>query len=641
MASKIKSNLEGAGRSIGKTGSKIGSASSKIGLSVLSKFNRHQRYDKDDELINHLEYDIKLATKGLTFIAKQGDRVAKTYWPQVFALTTALIKLLIHLLGDNALHFKGIEEFYHDFDVLQTHAEGFQMHPKERQRYVASLNQELHAYLGLVDQLQHRITFLAQTNAESVLIRVDKMKASLKHMMKLINSRNKRSDDCGRLDHKIDKLQKKGADLDEKERTKLEQYQSELREAEAAFGAINDHVKTLGPEFLLLVEEFVDTLTALVAQNTRQLNSEITKGLQYYADSFGLGKPADSDEHTYNNITEEWEAAFTAPRLRIESFLATLYEKNADRLDKDVDGEDGSLKLTKAINNMSNKVKDKLHELKAKDSKNGIFANYMVADPLVSFQKLNDPKANVSESYHPHRVLAYEDVYVEEKQIRAPPPLPPREISTTFLAVSLPTSTQLPSTPLMNQSARLLVDSFESVLYDEERTTASDDELSVANTSQSDLLLAGVINGDEVLSGRAETNLVKLYNSHKNDIILAPVDFSAWPQLLAYKTELAHNNDLTSSLLLKLIQLSAFFDKALAVAALRLGTREAKAVRDFPGQQPGDLAVCEGDVIEVLFDLQEVCTSYNPDGKNWVVGAIGPLECRRVGFVPNTVLETI
>lgn len=641
MASKIKSNLEGAGRSIGNAGSKIGHAGSKLGLSVLSKFNRHQRYDKDDELINHLEHDIKQAAKGLAFVAKQGDRVAKTYWPRVFALTTALTKLLIHLLGENALHFKGIEEYYHDFDVLQTHEEGFQMHPKERQRYVASLNQELHAYLGLVDQLQNRITFLAQANAESVLLKVDKMKVSLKHMMKLINSRNKRSDDCGRLDHKIDKLQKKGADLDEKERQKLEQHQSELRDAEAAFGAINEHVKTLGPEFLLLVEEFVDTLTALVAQNTRQLYSEITKGLQYYSDSFGLGIPADTDESSYASITEEWEAAFTAPRLRIESFLSTLYEKNADRLDKDIDGVDSSLKLTKAINSISHKAKDKLHEVKAKDSRNGIFANYMMADTLVSFQKVNDPKANLSETYHPHRVLAYEDVYVEEKQTIAPPPLPPREVSTTFLAVSLPSSTQLPSTPLMNQSARFLVDSFESVLYDEEQTTASDDELSVANTSQSDLLLAGVIDGEEALSGRAETNTAKLYNNHKNDIIRAPVDFSAWPQLLAYKTELAHKSNSTSSLLLKLIQLSAFFDKAVAVAALRLETKEAKAVRDFPGQQPGDLAISQGDIIEVLFDLQDVCTSYNPDGQNWVVGATGPIESRRIGFVPNTVLETI
>ena len=74
---------------------------------------------------------------------------------------------------------------------------------------------------------------------------------------------------------------------------------------------------------------------------------------------------------------------------------------------------------------MNNKVIEKRHPIKPKNVQSGIFNDTLEIDPIVAFKEYNDPTANVSETYHPHKMVSRE---IPNPVVRpgTPPSLPPR-----------------------------------------------------------------------------------------------------------------------------------------------------------------------------------------------------------------------
>lgn len=126
---------------------------------------------------------------------------------------------------------------------------------------------------------------------------------------------------------------------------------------------------------------------------------------------------------TYEEILNQWELDITSTRLQIESFITILQNSKADLLNVEIDDEDKSLKTYKFYHKLSNKIFDKTHTVKPKDLAAGMFNDTTEADPIVAFEKYNNPQANQAESYHPRKILGINDVVVE-KTVGFQPELP-------------------------------------------------------------------------------------------------------------------------------------------------------------------------------------------------------------------------
>lgn len=651
MTEKLKLGLAHVGTNIHYAGSSLGST-------VKHKFTGHKDTSIDDELIGAFGHDVKQIMTAMKFLERQTHRMAANFWPYFFKSTINSAWTFQQLLGEDSLSFKDIQVYYDEFDRLQLTSESVLVHPKERQLLIPSIQVELTNYVATMDQLQARVYYLAHTNAKLVKIRTEALRTHLKHVMKVIKARSKQKAKCDKLEWKADRLAKRKTPLSDLEQKELTLLETKLSSAKALFDNVNERLKKVIPECLLLVEEFVEELTKWIICNQNQIYEEIERTLRYYAVFHGYvstvkdrqgskestksdegaasresvpSKDTQSDCKTYQQIIDEWETANTPTRLQIESFIKTIYDKDPQLVDKEVDDSDKTLKIAKAWTLMTLKVTEKLHKVKASDIQNGVFTNQTMADPLRSFTKYSDLNMNISETYHPHKILNYDEVHPAGTETRKPPALPPRNDSRPIpLPVNSPGS---PVTPIIGlgfsaESYSLKSDSELSL------SSISDTESESGTTSEvSSILLA-----DDTSPDRTERQIIKLYNSAKNEIKEAPVDTSLWVNLDSYyKQRSVFDNKNTISY--KLHELNNFFHKALEHATESSNTLEKKmleAKKDFEGANPGDLSFAAGDKIEVVFDLQSVSLTYNNDGRNWFVGATGEPPHRRLGFAPNT-----
>lgn len=631
---KLKQNLAHMGTNIHYVGSSLGS-------SVNNKLTGHEEYNVDDELITGFQHDIKQTMKAMKFLEKQSERMVSKYWPYFFKAGMKSAKVFLHLMGENSLTFDDIEKYYDEFDRLQITSESVQVHPKERQLTVPIIQFELTNYLATMDQLQTRVIDLATKHTKQLKTKTEALATHLKHILKVVKARNSHKAKCAKLEWKTDRLAKKKTPLSDQERKDLDLLETKLKAANHVFESLNERLKKVIPESLLLVEEFVEELTKWIICGQNQIHEEIEKTLRHYAVFHGYVKGSleadqkDNDKilQTYEEILDQWETECTSARLQIESFIQTIYEKKPDLLDTEVDNKDKSSRLNKVWALMTLKVTEKLHTVKAQDLQNGIFTDHMIADPLKSFIKYLDLNLNVSETYHPHKVLDYDKVHPFIPEKRSPPPLPPRDDNhRILLPVNSPISS---STPFSNNYMAISSESLDSIHSDSElslNSTDTDDESDTATTSD----LSSIVLADDVTLTSAERQIIKLYNSSKNEITKAPLDTSHWIKIDRYTniSDDFHNKNTVSY---KLHELNSFFQKALKHA--NEATREKRvlvAKLSFTGIQPGDLSFDVGDEVEVLFDLQSVSSSYQNDGRNWFVGATGDPSHRRIGFAPNT-----
>lgn len=586
---------------------KIKSNMNVFGSAVQDKIRHHHlQFSNEDEIILHYRNDIKQAISGLKFVVSQMHRLSKSHWNKLFKANLNICKQFIDLIGDNSLHFEDIEKYYHQFDQWQAEETVPMVHPKERQFLIESVNHQLRNYMLTIQQLRDRVVGEWQFHAESMKIRVGEMIGYLKLILLLIKKRNKKKSKYDKIHNKVDKLMKKTTELEPKERKQLDALDHDLLEAGRVFSRIDEKLKAVLPHCLTLLEEFVENITKITLCKQLDLYQDIDASLRYFGGFQGLLDTSEKAPHVpqLDKIEDLWNEAVTPTRLQIESFISIIHNKRPELLDTEIDDKDKTLKLSSAWTKVTNKVVDKNHVVKAKDEKNGIFTDYLEADALQSFEKFNNPKYNISETYHPHKIIKLGDITPPEPTAAAPP-LPPR---TNTARRAVPQFHSGPPVPRRRNSQW-----FAPAEYDSDSDSAS---VSSASSISSASSVSSVPTESTMRDEDYNKNVSKLYNSAKNEITEAP--------LTAELPELGHHRA-PANTTERLLLLSAYFAKL--VDASDGTTKTAKF--DFSGVEPGDLSFRQGEVVSIAYDLGSKGTP------KWLVGYVKGKEDVRVGFVPS------
>lgn len=614
---------------------KVAAAGSKVGSSVGLALNLgHKTYSADDDLLSQFAKDIKTTESALNFYLAQCGRVASTYWPHVFKAATKAALLLVELMGEDALHFDDIQKYYNQFDLLQAHSESFKVHPKERQLAVPSIQHELAHFHAMLVLLEERVVSEAQRHAQVTKAKVQAIAPQLKHIRKILAKRDTQRGELAKIEKKIANLSRK-ASLDPKAHQDLDDLEFKQKVLSAAFNATNSRLKMVLPEQLLLIEEFVDALTKWNLCHHAQTLEEVFRTFEYFSVFHGFTSGLEDGKltQTYDAIKDQWEAQATKARLQVESMFLVIYSKNPDLIDKEVDAGDSRLRATQAWSHMTEKAREKTHKVKAKDLQNGVFGDYMIADPLRSYLRYQDPALNKADTYL-EKLIDYSDVHIVTPARVSPPPLPPRDDSHRILLLSpnpqhshlsspmspdVCSTQEFGTTPLSSLRHNASSDSVSSLQSEISLSSAEAESATTQSLELSNFSLQ-----------RSERELIKLYNSAKNDIVEAPVLPSKYADLEHLHLDIFAS---PNSISYKLNELNSFFSKALSHSE-HSEKVFLTAKKGFEGIEPGDLSFEAGETVEVIFDLQLVSTSYSSDGRNWFVGAVG--EHRRVGFAPST-----
>lgn len=605
--------------------------------SVKRTLHYNQQFSSDDELISHYEHDIKVSIKALKYIVAQNSNLGKNHWRRVLKSNLRITALFLNLIGENSLHFDGIEEYYDEFDRIQAEQEIPMVHPKEKQFLIDSVFYELCNYITSMNQVKETITREADLFASSIKLRVNDMIKHLRDMLKLIKKRIKKKDEYERLHKKINKLMKKTSPLDEKEQKELNKLENKIKDANGIYTKLDDKLKAILPHAMSFLDEFVDTITKMIMCKQLELLKEIDSALRYFSIYHGFTNLDKDGEmvQSYEGIIDQWETTVTSTRLQLESFITIIHNKNPKLLDELIDDELKTLKGEQIWNKMTTKAVTLKHTVKPKDHLNGIFSDYIAADPLDSFVKLQNPSQYAAETYHPSKIINASDLYIPVVNSAPPPPLPPRE-NTSDLGKALP-ARPLPPTPTVNQAASvpppmyrsISMDSFDSIRSDESNESSFSDDNDDLSTTASSILLSN--SSPDVVN----KSLARIYNKAKNDIKVAPITLADPVYDRIKPQELQALNQVTT-ISYKLDQFNKFFDKVLALSKNNnVENKIVTAKHEFKGIEPGDLSFKEGDKIEIIFDFQQVDTLYSRDHKNWMIGMTGSSESPRIGFVPN------
>lgn len=616
---------------------KATSASRTIGLS----FSRSLKaYSIDYELLTLFSKDVKAAIPAFEFLASQANRIATKSWPRLFKSCRKIVLILIDTIGDESLQFEDMNRFYAQFDSLRTTSEALTMHPKERNFSVPSVQVELENYKIALDHLEARVVELAVIHADQLKLRIAIIVTQLKNCRKSIAYRDQLGKRVSKFEKKIRSMTEKNAMLDVQKRAELAGLEASLEITKGAYDTESTNLKLILPEFLALVEEFLETVTQWTVSFHRLQIHEVKSALEYIKVFHGFqNTKSSSGSDDYVDIVDQWESDVTSTRLQLESVLQIIFNKNPNRIDEEIDEKDGSLKASKLWTQMSQKMTHRLHKIKTDNIQSGIFDEDVLADPLISFSKYNNHKANLLELYHPSKTINEEDIYVPAKDVPAPPALPPRDLSRKLLF-----------SPNMEAPSPVFRSGFSPADNGLHRSQSQD---SIASASTNSEIMATLSDSDESAShsdfldrlpdiNRSERStqlLIKQYNSAKNDITECPIlpskfDSDAFRKSCLMQFEPEHS---VSSDILKIY---SFFNRAMNLA--QKSTKHDKVVvakRTFVGQNPGDLSFSEGDKIRVIMDLQDDIMTYNPFLGNWFIGATENAEVQRVGFAPTNYFE--
>lgn len=615
---------------------KATSASRNIGLS----FSRSLKaYSIDDELLTLFSKNVKAAIPAFEFLSSQATRNATKSWPRLFKSCRKIVLLLIDAIGDESLQFEDMDRFYDQFDSLRLTSETIIMHPKERNFSIPSVQVELENYRIALDHLETRVVELAVIHADQLKLRITVIVTQLKNCRKSIAYRDQLGKRVAKFEKKIRSMTDKNAMLDVQKRAELAGLEASLEITKGAYDTESANLKLVLPEFLTLVEEFLETVTQWTVSFHHLQIHEVKSALEYIKVFHGFQNTKSDGGDEYADIVDQWESDVTATRLQLESVLLIIYNKNPDRLDEEIDEKDGSLKASKLWTQMTHKMTHKLHKIKAENVQYGIFDEDMLADPLISFGRYNNHNANLLELYHPSKIINEDDIHVPVKDVPAPPALPPRDLSLKLLF-----------SPKMEAPSPVFRSGFSPADHTLHRSQSHD---SLASASSASEMLATLSDSEEStshsdfldrlpdanLSERSAQLLVKQYNSAKNDITECPVLPSKYDNdtfRKPYLTQFQPKDSISSDIL----KIYSFFNRALSLA--QKSSSEDKFViakLAFLGQKPGDLSFSEGEKIKVIMDLQDDIMTYNPSQVNWFVGATTSASIERIGFAPSNCFE--
>ncbi|EGV66432.1 hypothetical protein CANTEDRAFT_100500 [Yamadazyma tenuis ATCC 10573] len=596
---KIKNNLTHFGNSI----------STSIGSNVSNVKNTFKKktYDSDDELISQYQHDIKRSIKAMKYILSQIHRMANAGIPKLFKSHMKGVELFSKLIGAGSLHFEGIQEFYHEFDKLQAESETPMVHPKEMDFEVPAINEQIYNYMVSVDRLTSKTLDDWDLFYQENKLRVIEMNDYLKGTLKLISKRNKKQYEYENTHKKLEKLMKKTSQLDDKEQKQMVTLEKKLNQVKYTFEKLDDKTKTILPHVLLLLEEFIDSISKIIFFKQYDTLKSIYDTIKYFTTYYGYfdGK----DDNDYNTITDAWENAMTPVRLQLETFITIIQEKNPELINQEIDDEDKTSKATKMWNKVTNKMTEKTFNLKV-DKGNGIFNGHLIADQLNAFLEYHNPNSFRSETYFPSKIPKIPDLpIIVEENNPLPPPLPPRQNTARQQIFSatprLGVLTSLPSTPSIAspKSPLSVAGGFEA-------------KSSMQSISTSQLV-------EDTKKGNPK--LVKVYNASKNSIGIAPITAPLNANIIP-----PGDNFKTSSITHKLDEFTEFFDKVLVLEPSS-ERRKFEAKHDFEGVEPGDMSFRKGDHIEIIFEFHDFM-----EGDNQGIWLVGMNEQEhRVGLVPS------
>lgn len=616
---------------------KATTASRAIGLS----FSRSLKaYSIDDELLTLFSKNVKAAIPAFEFLSSQADRIATKSWPRLFKSCRKIVLLLMDAIGDESLQFEDMNRFYVRFDSLRATSETLTMHPKERNFSIPSVQVELENYKTALDHLESRVVELAVIHADQMKLRIAVIVTQLKNCRKSIAYRDQLGKRVAKFEKKIRSMTEKNALLDVQKRAELAGLEASLEITKGAYDTESANLKLVLPEFLLLVEEFLETITQWTVSFHHLQVHEVKSALEYIKVFHGFqNTKSSSGGDDYADIVDQWESDVTATRLQLESVLQIIYDKNPDRIDEEIDQKDGSLKASKLWTQMTQKMTHRLHKIKTDNVQYGIFDEDMLADPLISFGKYSNRNSNLLELYHPSKIIDEDDIYVPAKDMPAPPALPPRDLSRKLLF-----------SPKMEAPSPVFRSGFSPADQGLHRSQSHD---SIASASTNSEMLATLSDSDDstsqsdfldrlpdnTRSERSTQLLIKQYNSAKNDIVECPIlpskydnDTFRKPYLTQFEPEHSISSDI--------LKIYSFFNRAMSLA--QKSSAEEKIVvakLGFVGQRPGDLSFSEGDKIKVIVDLQNDIMTYSPNKSNWFVGATTSADVQRVGFAPADYFE--
>lgn len=611
------------------------SASRAIGLSFSRSSKTHTI---DDELLEQFSKNAKAAILAFKFITAQSDRIAKKCWPRFFKSCKKVIVLFKDVLATDMLESKDLNQFYNQFDTMHTSSEAMTIHPKERNFGIVSIQLELDNYKTSIEHLEPQVVSLAQLHSDQLGKKITAMVERIEECRSNISYRNKLGKNVAKLEKKIRGMTDKNTSLDVQKRAELAGLEASLEITKSAYDSENSNLKLLLPEFLTLVEEFLETITRWTVSFHHSQIGEVQKALKYIEIFHGFnGTEISETEVKYSTIIDQWESDVTATRVKIESTLQVLYSRNKDRISEDISEKDDSLKASKLWSLMSQKISNRQHKIKTHDTKSGIFDDDMMADTLVSFAKYDNVHSNMNECYNPSRIVSIEEIIVSPKADQMPPQLPSRN-TTHGITLSPKHNFQTPlfssgfdkiyQAPISNSS----LDSLTSVSSAELAISFVDDD----DDSKSQLEFLEKLPAS-ALEEHLTQRLVALYNGAKNEILECPVVPSRLEEATCDRDSLAGFQDYNSAAS-DMHELYSFFQKAMHLSeALKVEKSILVAKRSFKGQKPGDLAFSEGDEVQVIYDLQNDALTYRADGENWFIGSItGTNGICRIGFAPST-----
>lgn len=623
MSDKLKSTLGKIGTLVGN---QVGNAYSAAMDSVATTdYFMRKQYSTEDQLFAGFAHDVKQARKAFKFLSAQNSRLATKHWPRMLAATASCLNELIAVLGPDLLQFPDMAQLHNALALLQAQLERVYVHPKERQTSIESIDSQLASAAGLVVHLQQTVLPMCAGFSQKTAARLATLDTHLKHLQTRLAARKELMKKCVKLKRRHAKLKKK-AMLQDGSKYTADADACELRHAHmtARLDALSSKLRLAIPELWLMVEEFTESFLHWCLCQHHAILEQLTDAYKFLAQFHGL-----SDE----DLELQWESAVTPIRLRVELLLLSIYSKKPQLVATDIAEGDSTLKTKKVWAKVRDKATQKTHKVKALEKLLGLFAE--TADPLASFETYNVPSRNLLDVYHP-KYLVHKAAVPEKQPALLAPPLPPR----SAVPLSIP-SPAIPSEAFSSWQP----DSPEYALKPD--TTLDNDNDSVASEatllvstmahlmSEVLLLSSGLSVSLPLEPGATEDTLQaesglrdalhELYNSRKNEIVRAPEP--AKP--VVYEPRKTAFDVPASSATLKLMELAKFFTE------LEVYGKTKVAARAFEGSQPGDLSVEPNDEVEVLLDLQENVITFNPEGPNWLVCAVGD----RVGWVPSTCFE--
>ncbi|EMG47194.1 hypothetical protein G210_2499 [Candida maltosa Xu316] len=526
VVDKLKNNITQLSTSIGthiKDGYKYTESElTHLSYNIKDTVTFHKRdYDKDDELIEIYHHDLKQSMSGLKYIISQNHHLSKQFLPHMLSMNMKIVKNFINLIGPNSLYFDGINDYYHAFDDWQATQEIPHVHPKEMQFLNDSVNEELYNYLVTVENLKFNLEMQWEDHDESIKIRVGEMKKFLKKANKLISKRDRKRTDQDHLHRRIEKMKQKSVPFDEKDEAKLKKLEDEFETVNTTFTKYNKRCLELLPTIVSLLDEFIEGITKMILFQQLESYQLLSDTFEYFSVFYGFVEKAAPE--SYQQIIDEWEQSNTKTRLRIESFVGIIRDKNPELIDQEINDEDPSSKYYKFWRNMNNKIIEKKHIVKPKDKSSGIFNDTLEIDPLIAFATYDDPSMNLSETYHPHKYLSQDDVTIPPVTKTKGPELPPR---SNMALVKKPEVYATPLAPISPSQMYIIprddIDdgSEDSVFLSDDNGTVDESVLSdTSSVSSVSSTPTTTYNNKET----ADVKLRKIYNGSKNDIKKAPI----------------------------------------------------------------------------------------------------------------------